>query len=98
MAYTSANLTLVSGPLTGAGQIWMHSSADVTTDVDAASFITDGGSRGMRVGDIVIHRDTTTAAAVVVTSHVVNSVSSTYPGAVNLSVGVSIGSGGTSGD
>ena len=98
MAYTSANLTLVSGPLTGAGQIWMHHSADVTGDVDAAGFFSDAGSRGVRVGDLIIHRDTTTAAAVVTTTHVVNTVSSTYPGAANVSVGVSVGTGGTSGD
>lgn len=99
MAYTSSSLSLVSNaPLTGAGQVWIHSSADATGDVDADGFITDGGSRGMRVGDIVYHRNTTTAAAVVTTAHIVNTVSSTYPGAVNLSVGVVIGTGGTSGD
>lgn len=99
MAYDSATLSLVSGaPLTGAGQTWRHSSADVTGNVDAASFITDGGSRGMKVGDMVYHYDITTPAAVVVTGHVVNTVSSTYPGVVNLSVGVVIGTGGTSGD
>lgn len=99
MAYDSATLSLVSGaPLTGAGQTWVHRSASAKGDVDAASFITDGGSRGMRVGDMVYHYDTTTAAAVVVTGHVVMTVSSTYPGAVNLSVGVEVGSGGTSGD
>lgn len=99
MAYDSATLSLVSSaPLAGAGQTWRHSSADATGDVDAAGFITDGGSRGMRVGDMVYHYDITTPAAVVVTGHVVNTVSSTYPGAVNLSVGVVIGTGGTSGD
>ena len=99
MAYDSATLSLIStAPLTGAGQTWVHRSASAKGDVDAASFITDGGSRGMRVGDMVYHYDTTTAAAVVVTGHVVMTVSSTYPGAVNLSVGVEVGSGGTSGD
>lgn len=99
MAYDSATLSLVSiAPLAGAGQTWVHRSASVTGDVDAAGFITDGGSRGMRVGDMLYHYDTTTAAAVVVTGHVVNTVSSTYPGAVNLSVGVVVGTGGTSGD
>ncbi len=99
MAYDSATLSLVSkAPLTGAGQAWRHSSADATGTVDAAGFITDGGSRGMKVGDLVYHYDITTPAAVVVSTHVVNTVSSTYPGAVNLSAGVSIGTGGTSGD
>jgi hypothetical protein len=99
MAYDGANLNLVStAPLTGARQTWTLNGANVTGDVDAAGFITDGGSRGMRVGDMLYNYDTSTAAAVVVTGHVVNTVSSTYPGAVNLSVGVVVGTGGTSGD
>ena len=99
MAYNGANLSLVSNaPLTGAGQIWRYTEAEVTGNIDAAGYFADGGSRGMRVGDIVWHYDTSTPAAVVVTSHVVNSVSSTYPGAANVSVGVVIGTGGTSGD
>lgn len=99
MAYTPANLNLVSvAPLAGAGQIWQHSSADATGDVDADGFFSDAGSRGVRVGDIIYHRNTTTAAAVVTTAHIVNTVSSTYPGAANVSVGVVIGTGGTSGD
>lgn len=81
MAYTAANLTLVSGPLTGAGQVWMHNSADTGATVQAAGFITDGGSRGMRVGDIVYHRNTGTD---IVSAHLVKTVSSTYPGAVDL--------------
>ena len=99
MAYDSATLSLVStGPLTGAGQVWVHTSTDATGDVDAAGYFSDGGSRGMKVGDIVYHRNITTPAAVVTTAHIVNSVSSTYPGATNVSVGVVIGTGGTSGD
>lgn len=99
MAYTPANLSLVSNaPLTGAGQVWAHSSADATGDVDAAGFFSDAGSRGVKVGDIIYHHNTTTAAAVVTSAHIVNSVSATYPGAANVSVGVVIGTGGTSGD
>ncbi len=99
MAYTPGNLSLVSNaPLTGAGQIWVHSSADVTGDVDASGFFSDAGSRGVKVGDLIYHRNTTTAAAVVTSVHIVNTVSSTYPGSANVSVGVTIGTGGTSGD
>lgn len=99
MAYNGANLSLVSNaPLTGAGQIWRYTEATVLGNIDAADYFTDAGSRGMKVGDILWHYDTTTQAAVVVSSHVVNSVSSTYPGAANVSVGVVIGTGGTSGD
>lgn len=99
MAYTPANLSLTTGgPLTGAGQSWIHSSTDATGDVDADGYFSDAGSRGVKVGDIIYHRNTTTAAAVVTTAHIVNTVSATYPGAANVSVGVVIGTGGTSGD
>lgn len=99
MAYTPGNLCLTSeAPLTGAGQVWVHSSADATGDVDADGFFSDAGSRGVKVGDLIYHRNTTTPAAVVTSCHIVNTVSSTYPGAANVSVGVTVGTGGTSGD
>jgi hypothetical protein len=44
----------------------------------------------MRVGDVVWVYDTDSTHEQV-TSHIVKTVSSTYPGAVNLSDGVSIG-------
>ena len=98
-AYDGANLSLVSqAPLAGAGQTWIYRGVTVTGDFDAAGFISDGGSRGVRVGDVIYLHDLTTAAAVVVSAHLVNTVSATYPGAVNVSVGVAIGTGGTSGD
>jgi len=97
-AYDGAGLSLVSGPITGAGKVWIYRGVTVTGDFDAAGFISDGGSRGMSVGDMVYLHDLTTAAAVVVSAHVVNTVSATYPGAVNVSVGVVVGTGGTSGD
>lgn len=82
MAYTGANLTLTSkGPLTGGGQDWSHFSADTGATAQAANFISDGGSRGMKVGDVVHHRNTGTNN---VTTHLVLTVSATYPGAVDL--------------
>ena len=91
MAYTPANLQcLVQAP--GAGvRIWYHKSADATAAADDASFIADGGSRGMKVGDIVYHKDSTTEATAL-TMHKVVTVSSTYPGAVDLSDGTVVGS------
>ena len=92
MAYsTSEPPVLVSGPLTGAGKIWYHISADATAAADASGFITNGGSLGMQVGDFVIHKDSTTDATAA-TMHKVITVSTTYPGAVDLSDGVVIGS------
>ncbi len=97
MAYTASSLALISGPLTGAGRIWIHSSADATGDVDADGFFSDAGKYGVAVGDLIFHRNTTTAAAVVTSVHIVNTVNSST-GALNVSVGVTIGTGGTSGD
>ena len=95
MAYVPGNLNLVSGaPLTGAGQQWTLHGTDAATDVDAAGFVSDGGDRGMRVGDLLFYRDTDDQ---VVTTHVVHSVSSTAPGAVNLGLGTTVGSA-TTGD
>lgn len=99
MAYNGANLSLTTeGPLTGAGQVWRYTEAETAANIDAAGYFADGGDRGMKVGDMLYHYDTSSAAAVIVTGHVVNSVSSTAPGATNVSVGVVIGTGGTSGD
>lgn len=82
MAYTPGNLSLVSSaPLTGTGQRWQHASADTGAQVQVSGFITDGGSRGMRVGDVIEHRNTATD---IVSAHVVKTVSPTYPGAVDL--------------
>lgn len=90
MTYAASTLSLVSvAPLTGARQTWTHTSADATAAVDTSGFITDGGSRGVKVGDIVQHTDSGTG---VITSHRVVTVSSTAPGAVDLSDGVVIGS------
>lgn len=89
MAYTSSTLSLVSeGPLTGAGQTWYYSTTDASATVDASGYITDGGNRGMKVGDIVIVNDTATPLT---TSHRVITVSSTAPGAVDLSNGTTVG-------
>ena len=59
--------------------------------MDASGFITNGGSLGMKVNDIVLHKDSTTDATAL-TSHKVVAVSSTYPGAVDLGDGTVIGS------
>lgn len=92
MAYsTSAPPVLLMGPLTGAGKIWYHTSADATAAADASGFITNGGSLGMVAGDFVIHKDSTTNATAA-TMHKVVTVSATYPGAVDLSDGTVIGS------
>lgn len=91
MAYISANLSLTTeGPLTGGGQIWNHNSADTGAVAQVTGFITDGGARGLKVGDVVFHRNTATN---VISSHLVLAVSATYPGSVDLSDATTIVSG-----
>lgn len=91
MAYsTSAPPILLMQPVAGP-RFWFHTSADSTSTVDASGFITDGGSLGMKVNDIVYHKDNTTDATAL-TMHKVVTVSSTYPGAVDLSDGTIVGS------
>lgn len=98
MAYTASTLALKAGTLANQGPAtWTHRSADATGDVDAAGFFATAGLYGVKVGDIIEHTNTTTAAAQVTTAHIVNTVDATT-GATNVSVGVVIGTGGTSGD
>ena len=93
MAYSTSAppVCLGIGPLTGRGQWWYHTSADATAAVDASGFITNGGNLGMRVGDFVLHKDSTSEATAA-TFHKVVTVSSTAPGAVDLSDGTVIAS------
>ena len=88
MPYSTSNppLLLVAG-LTGSGkQWWTYDSTDAASVVDASGYITNGGALGMRVGDIVWVTDSD-ASPIITTTHRVISVSSTYPGAVDLSNG-----------
>jgi hypothetical protein len=91
MAYDSSKLALVSpAPLTGAFQKWVHQSADTGAQAQVAGFITDGGNRGMKVGDTVEHTNTSTN---IVSLHRVMTVSAVAPGAVDLSNSTTIASG-----
>jgi hypothetical protein len=93
MAYDGANLSLLTGPIGGTGiQIWSYRTTDAAADIDAASYITDGLKRGMKVGDWVISCDTNDAA-LLISGHTVVTVSSTHPGVVNLSNGITVGGG-----
>ena len=91
MAYESTKLSLASNaPLTGNGQAWVHEGASTGAQVQVSGFITDGGSRGLKVGDVVRHRNTATN---IISQHVVITVSSTYPGAVDLGDSTTVASG-----
>lgn len=92
MAYsTSAPPRLLMQSLGGGVSFWYHTSADATAAADASGFITNGGALGMKVNDVVFHKDSTTDATAM-TMHKVVTVSSTYPGAVDLGDGTVVGS------
>lgn len=80
------SFTNVSGEI----GVWDYSTADTAATVDTTGYITNGGALGMKVGDLV---NVTVTGTGVVTSHRVVTVSSTAPGAVDLSDGTVIGSG-----
>ncbi len=94
MAYSTSNpprLALKAGVGGSPVNLWTYESTDPATDVDASGYITNGGSLGMKLGDLVWVTDTD-ASPRITTSHMVASVSATYPGAVDLSDGVTIAS------
>ena len=89
MAYVTTNPpALAEGAFAGVGNKWRYISADIAATVAAASYFTNGGSLGMKVGDLVFVHDTATPK---ITSHLVLTVSATYPGAVDLGDGTVIG-------
>ena len=91
MSYSTSAPPVLQNQAIAGHRVWYHTSADATAAADLSGFITNGGSLGMKVGDIVWHKDSTSATTAI-TTHMVHSVSSTYPGAVDLSDGVVIGS------
>ena len=76
--------SLATGP-----RLWYHESADALAAANTSGFITDGGSKGLKAGDYVLHQDTTSANTHA-SLHRVLSVSSTSPGAVDLSDGTQV--------
>lgn len=95
MAYsTSAPPVLVSGGGIGgtAPRTWTYTSTDAATVVDASGYLTNAGDLGIKVNDIILVTDSD-ASPVVMTTHRVVTVSSTAPGAADLSdLGATIGS------
>lgn len=82
MAYATSNppvlMTQALGG--GAGKIWLYRSTDAAATVDAANYITNGGSLGMAVGDLVFVIDTD-ASPPITTLH---QVSATGDGTTDL--------------
>ena len=55
MAYASSSLAQISQSLQPAQpSLWMYSGTDSHATTDGASFFSDGATKGMRVGDLVL--------------------------------------------
>jgi len=82
MAYATSNPPkLLLSSIGGSGiQIWSYASTDAAAVVDGANYITNGGSLGMKVGDLVYVTDTD-ASPVITTLH---QVSATGDGTTDL--------------
>jgi hypothetical protein len=65
MAYTSATLSCANHVVGAAPQIWIYTTTDAHTDVDAAGYFSDGVAKGVRVNDICIVVDTDSATCTV---------------------------------
>jgi len=82
---TSTPPRLISQGIVG-GRIWYYESADAIATVNTASYISNGYTLGMRVGDTLIVRDTATPTTSLCT--VITATAST--GAVDISDGTAI--------
>lgn len=94
MAYATTNppRLLMAGIMNQGPAVWTYSSTDAAATVDASGYITNGGSLGMKVGDLVLVSDTDDTNSLI-SGHTVVTVSATYPGAVDLSNGITLGGG-----
>ncbi len=73
MAYVTTNPPQCIQPSIGGGiSLWLYSSADVHTDVDATDYFSNGSALGMKVNDIIIVSKST--ATVGATVHTVSAV------------------------
>lgn len=82
MAYVTSNPPkLISQAIAGQGALWVYASTDVSTDVRAANYFSNGSALGMKVGDVVLVIETDNSYAQ--TTHSVTAV--TAGGAATVS-------------
>lgn len=72
------------------GREWAMEGTDPAATVRVSGYITDGGKYGLKANDWLRYTDTNLG---IISGFRVVSVSSTYPGAVDLSDATTIGSG-----
>lgn len=58
MAYTTATMRLMIPGIGAAPSVWLYTTTDAHTDVDAAGYFSDGASIGLKANDVVIVVDT----------------------------------------
>lgn len=87
---------IAAGRVNAGPSIWIYSEASLAASAfDVSGYITNGGDLGMRVGDLVLHLNVATG---IWSGHTVMTVSSTKPGAVDLSNGTTIADGSSNSD
>lgn len=85
MSYATTNPPkLISGGVGASERLWLYSSTDVHTDVDAADYFSNGNALGMKVNDVVIV--VKTSATIGATLHVVTA--STAGGAATVAAAI----------
>lgn len=88
MAYSTSNPpALISQGIGGFWRLWIYKSTDLPTAVDAAGYITNGWTLGMRAGDLVMVVKTD-ASPISMQMHIVSTA--TKAGGVNLSDGLAV--------
>lgn len=66
MAYATSNPPKLIVPGIGdAPSVWIYSSTDAHTDVDAAGYFTNGADLGLKANDVVIVVDTDSATCTI---------------------------------
>ena len=60
MAYANTGLRQIAQGIGAGPSVWIYTSADAHTDVDAASYFSDGADFGLAEDDVMIVVDTAT--------------------------------------
>lgn len=60
MSYSNTGLKCIVTGVSGGPALWVYSTTDAHTDVDAVGYFTDGASFGLKANDIMIVQDTDT--------------------------------------
>lgn len=87
MAYSTSTppVLIIEGGINGkAANIWSYFTTDASTVVDTLNYFTNGGSLGMKVGDIVFVINSSTFATQIMI------VSATGDGTTNLTDGLAV--------